>query len=119
MTTTTARPSSNPVPTPAELLDIALASADRAADYLRALDRDHLAREYKTSSHYIITEHDRKGENIIDTELRHLLPTCRIVGEEGGERPAECPSVDYNGPVVSFYADPIDGTSNFADGLPL
>src|SRR5690625_5259025 len=91
MTTTTARPSSNPVPTPAELLDIALASADRAADYLRALDRDHLAREYKTSSHDIVTEHDRKSEEIIVSELRRLLPTCRIVGEEGGERPAEGP----------------------------
>ena len=119
MTTTTARPSSNPVPTPAELLDIALASADRAADYLRALDRDHLAREYKTSSHDIVTEHDRKSEEIIVSELRRLLPTCRIVGEEGGERPAEGPSVGSDGPVVSFYVDPIDGTSNFAAGLPL
>ena len=119
MTTTTARPSSASVPTPAELLDIALASADRAADYLRALDRDHLAREYKTSSHDIVTEHDRKSEEIIVSELRRLLPTCRIVGEEGGERPAEGPSVGSDGPVVSFYVDPIDGTSNFAAGLPL
>src|SRR5690625_4241105 len=90
MTTTTARPSSASVPTPAELLDIALASADRAADYLRALDRDHLAREYKTSSHDIVTEHDRKSEEIIVSELRRLLPTCRIVGEEGEIGRASC-----------------------------
>src|SRR5690625_4822034 len=119
MTTTTAPPSSNTVPAPAELLDIALASSARAADYLRALDRDHLAREYKTSSHDIVTEHDRKSEEIIVSELRRLLPTCRIVGEEGGERPAEGPSVGSDGPVASFYVDPIDGTSNFAAGLPL
>ena len=119
MTTTAPRSPSAPVPAPAELLEIALAAAARAADYLRTLDRDHLAREYKTSSHDIVTEHDRRSEEIIVSELRRLLPTCRIVGEEGGERPAEGPSVGAEEPVVSFYVDPIDGTSNFAAGLPL
>ena len=47
------------------------------------------------------------------------MPGARIVGEEGGERPAEQPDSGADGPVVSFYVDPIDGTSNFAAGLPL
>lgn len=110
--------SADSVPSPSALLDIAVAAATKAADYIRGLDRDHLAREYKTSSHDIVTEHDRASEEIIVAELRRLLPTCRIVGEEGGERAAEedsAPGAD----VVSFYVDPIDGTSNFAAGLPL
>ena len=116
---TTTAPRSSSALTPTELLDIALAASGLAADYLRSLDRDHLAREYKTSSHDIVTEHDRRSEEIIVSELRRLLPTSRIVGEEGGERPAEGPSVGADEPVVSFYVDPIDGTSNFAAGMPL
>ncbi|ATG52326.1 inositol monophosphatase [Brachybacterium vulturis] len=107
------------VPSPSHLLDIALAAAHAAAEHLRGLDRDDLAREYKTSSHDIVTEHDRASEEIIVSELRRLLPTARIVGEEGGERPAEETAAGDTGPVVSFFVDPIDGTSNFAAGLPL
>jgi len=121
MNTNAPRPSPAAAPSPSHLLDIALTAASAAADYLRGLDRDGLAREYKTSSHDIVTEHDRASEEIIVSELRRLLPTARIVGEEGGERPAEQPADGDEGaePVVSFYVDPIDGTSNFAAGLPL
>src|SRR5690625_5270869 len=119
MTTTAPRSPSASVPAPAELLEIALATAARAADYLRTLYRDHLAREYKTSSHDIVTEHDRRSEEIIVSELRRLLPACRIVGEEGGERPAEGPSVADAAPVVIYSLGAIGRTSNFAAGLPL
>src|SRR5699024_1040725 len=79
------------VPSASHLLEIALTAAHAAAEYIRGLDRDGLAREYKPSHHDIVTEHDRASEEIIVSELRRLLPTARIVGEEGGERPAEEP----------------------------
>ena len=41
-------------PTPAALLEAALSAAALAADYLRALDRDDLGREYKSSHHDIV-----------------------------------------------------------------
>ena len=107
------------MPSAAHLLDIALAASHAAAEYLRGLDRDGLAREYKANHHDIVTEHDRASEEIIVSELRRLLPTARIVGEEGGERPAEQPADGDGEDVVSFFVDPIDGTSNFAAGLPL
>ena len=125
MNTTAPRTPTAAVPSPSHLLDIALAAARAAAEYLRSLDRDGLAREYKTSAHDIVTEHDRASEEIIVSELRRLLPTARIVGEEGGERPAQAPGAEDGAatgstePQVSFYVDPIDGTSNFAAGLPL
>ena len=104
------------IPSPSELLEHATTAAHAAAEYLRGLDRDDLSREYKANNHDIVTEHDRRSEEIIVSELRRLLPSARIVGEEGGERPAAEPC----GPEqVSFYVDPIDGTSNFAAGLPL
>lgn len=117
----TTAPLSPSVPSPSQLLEIATTAAFAAAEYIRGLDRDGMAREYKTSSHDIVTEHDRASEEIIVSELRRLLPTARIVGEEGGERPAEEPATGAasDEPVVSFYVDPIDGTSNFAAGLPL
>lgn len=44
------------------------------------------------------------------------MPEARIVGEEGGVRDGGAvPAADQ----VTFYVDPIDGTSNFAAGLPL
>lgn len=109
------------VPAPAELLRIAESASAEAADYLRSLDRDHISREYKTSSQDIVTEHDRASEEIIVAALRRELPGCRIVGEEGGERPANDDATGSGDPadVVTFYVDPIDGTSNFASGLPL
>ncbi|MGO1480604.1 MAG: inositol monophosphatase family protein [Brachybacterium sp.] len=119
---TTAEPSEPTAPpSPDELLEIATIAAGAAADYIRSLDREHLAREYKTSSHDIVTVHDKASEDIIAAELRRLLPSCRVVGEEAGERPAEGdgPAVADPGQVVTFYVDPIDGTSNFAAGLPL
>lgn len=110
-------------PSATELLDIAVGAAALAADYIRGLDRDSIAREYKSSHKDIVTEHDRASEDIIVAELRRRLPACRIVGEEGGERPAETPDGRTVGEdasqVVSFFVDPIDGTSNFAAGLPL
>ena len=107
------------IPSPSELLEHATTAAHAAAEYLRSLDRDDLSREYKANNHDIVTEHDRRSEEIIVSELRRLVPGARIVGEEGGERPAEQPGTAADAPVISFYVDPIDGTSNFAAGLPL
>lgn len=96
---------------PATLLEVCVTAARAAADHIRSLDRTAIAREDKTSSHDIVTVHDKRCEQIIVENLQRLVPGCRIVGEEGGERPGDGP--------VTFYVDPIDGTSNFAAGLPL
>lgn len=86
-------------------------AAEAGAAYIRGVDRDHVSREYKTSSHDIVTEHDRAVEEIVARELLAGLPGARILGEEGGHRGGEGP--------VELFIDPIDGTSNFAAGLPL
>lgn len=96
---------------PAFLLEVSRVAAKAAADHLRSIDRNDIGREDKTSSHDIVTEHDKRCEQIIVENLQRLVPGCRIVGEEGGERAGEGP--------VTFYVDPIDGTSNFAAGLPI
>lgn len=108
---------------PSTLLEAARQAAQAAADHLRTLDRGRIEREDKTSSHDIVTEHDRASEEIIVQHLRAAVPGCRIVGEEGGERTVEADgdaaAAEQAGARVTFYVDPIDGTSNFAAGLPL
>lgn len=104
-------------PSPADLLDIARRAAHEAAEHIRSLDRSSIEREDKTSAHDIVTAHDRACEEIVVAALTRDLPRARIVGEEGGARDAV--EASGTGRGVTFYVDPIDGTSNFAAGLPL
>ncbi|WP_240613301.1 inositol monophosphatase family protein [Brachybacterium endophyticum] len=108
-----------------QILEAAEAAAGLAADYVRGLDRSALQREYKNDSHDIVTAHDRACEEIIVRELARRVPGARIVGEEGGERRPVGENTGAHDEIaridgeVTFYVDPIDGTSNFAAGLPL
>ncbi|MDO5662953.1 MAG: inositol monophosphatase [Brachybacterium sp.] len=122
MTTRTDTSARTATPTPAELLAAAESAADRAVEYLHSIDRAAIDREYKTSHQDIVTEHDRRTEEIILDELHRLVPSARIVGEEGGEQAAQDGGGASSGgdpeDGAVFYVDPIDGTSNFAAGMP-
>ncbi|MCT1558755.1 inositol monophosphatase [Helcobacillus massiliensis] len=98
-------------PTITSLVDAARAAASAAADYQRGLDRSAIDREYKLNAHDIVTEHDKRSEQIIVDALSAAVPDARILGEESGHQGGDGP--------VAFIVDPIDGTSNFAAGLPL
>src|SRR5262249_46270015 len=63
----------------------------------------------KTGPTDLVTDADRAIErHVRDTVLLHF-PDHRVVGEEFGGTPD-------NGPT--WYVDPIDGTTNFARGVP-
>lgn len=110
-TSTTTDPRPSDAADPAVLLEAARIAAGAAADHIRSLDRSAIDREDKTSAHDIVTIHDKRCEEIIVENLERLVPGARIVGEEGGERAGASD--------VTFFVDPIDGTSNFAAGMPL
>lgn len=57
----------------------------------------------------IVTAVDKQSEQLIWRVIREGVPDSRILGEETGWQ--------GDGEVV-WYVDPIDGTSNFASGLP-
>jgi myo-inositol-1(or 4)-monophosphatase len=59
----------------------------------------------------IVTEVDRKAEAFIVGEIKKAFPGHTIVAEEGGKTMGE--EGKY------WYIDPIDGTSNYARGIPL
>jgi fructose-1,6-bisphosphatase/inositol monophosphatase family enzyme len=66
----------------------------------------------------LVTEADEAAERRIGTALQARFPGCLVVGEEGcAADPALLRSLV--GADLAFVVDPVDGTSNFAWGLPL
>jgi inositol-phosphate phosphatase/L-galactose 1-phosphate phosphatase len=58
---------------------------------------------------------DVENENYISTEIRKMFPDHAIIGEESTGTGTIPPLTD----VPTWIIDPIDGTTNFAAGLPL
>jgi fructose-1,6-bisphosphatase/inositol monophosphatase family enzyme len=66
----------------------------------------------------LVTEADEAAERNITTALHRAFPGCLVVGEEATERdPALLRGLAAAD--LAFVVDPIDGTSNFAWGMPL
>ena len=66
----------------------------------------------------LVTEADEAAEREITTALRQRFPGCVVVGEEAA---AADPNLlaTLEGADLAFVVDPVDGTSNFAWGMPL
>jgi myo-inositol-1(or 4)-monophosphatase len=59
----------------------------------------------------IVTESDRRSEEIIVGRLRRYFPQHEIVAEEGSGGPTGTA-------LFRWHVDPLDGTTNFAHGYP-
>ena len=59
----------------------------------------------------LVTEADRRSEQLVVDKLRLYFPTHGIVAEEGGG----CEGTSE----YRWYVDPLDGTTNFAHGFPM
>lgn len=72
----------------------------------------------KTGPLDLVTEADEAAERAITEGLRQHFPNCVVVGEEAT---AADPSLllKLADAELAFVVDPVDGTSNFAAGLPL
>jgi myo-inositol-1(or 4)-monophosphatase len=64
---------------------------------------------FKRDRHDPVTVHDKAAEATIRDFLMAEVPDSTVVGEEAGTS---------GGGRVHWYVDPIDGTANFARGLP-
>jgi len=66
----------------------------------------------------LVTDADEGAERIIEAGLAAMYPGCVIVGEEAC---AADPTVldRLAGADLAFVIDPVDGTANFAAGVPL
>ena len=72
----------------------------------------------KTGPLDIVTEADEAAERLIEARLREMFPAAAVIGEEAASADPtllrRLPDAD-----LAFVIDPIDGTSNYAAGLPL
>jgi myo-inositol-1(or 4)-monophosphatase len=59
----------------------------------------------------LVTEADHRSEDYILAEIRQHFPAGRIITEESGELAGSQDQV--------WYIDPLDGTLNYAHGLPI
>ncbi len=94
-----------------DLLHLCRAAAERAAEYLRGVERpaDPAGWSLKGSRDFV-TEVDRTAEGIVAEVLLAAEPGSRIVGEELS------PEVGTEGLV--WVVDPLDGTTNFLHDFP-
>jgi fructose-1,6-bisphosphatase/inositol monophosphatase family enzyme len=73
---------------------------------------------HKSSVHDLVTDGDEAAEVHITNALNKAFPGAVVIGEEGT---AKNPAIlaGLGGADLAFVVDPIDGTKNFASGLPL
>lgn len=72
----------------------------------------------KTSAFDVVTVADERAEAAITSDLARQFPGALMVGEEAaGRDPALLPRIGQA--ELAFVIDPLDGTRNFASGLPL
>jgi myo-inositol-1(or 4)-monophosphatase len=88
----------------------ALEAARVAGDVLR--DGFGLRHQIKYKGEVdLVTETDERAEGVIRDALLGAYPSYGMLGEEGGESAGE--------EDARWIVDPLDGTTNFAHGLPL
>jgi myo-inositol-1(or 4)-monophosphatase len=89
-------------------IEAARAAGAMLLDYFRA----PLTVEFKEKGQQApVTEADRRSEDLLRTALTRAFPQHGIIGEEGED-------VVNAGAEYVWFLDPLDGTTNFAAGLP-
>ncbi len=97
-------------------LDLYLAAANHAAQAAASVLEHAVAATVrsKTNPRDLVTEWDEHSETVIRAALAESTPTIPIIGEEQGA--ASAIDLDHD---WYWLVDPIDGTVNFAHGLPM
>lgn len=94
------------------LLDVALEAACAGAEVLRASYRSGDLRVRAKGRNDLVSSADHAAEEAIVGTIRRHYPAASFLAEEGGR----------SGPVgeeLEWVIDPLDGTHNFLQGLPI
>jgi myo-inositol-1(or 4)-monophosphatase len=95
---------------PLALLQLALEAAQEAGALLMRKLGTPLNVEFKTSHRDLVTDADKASEALIAARIRSIYPRHRILAEEGTTGAESSP--------FRWLVDPVDGTTNFAHGVP-
>ncbi|MDP4198177.1 MAG: inositol monophosphatase family protein [Bacteroidota bacterium] len=98
-----------------EYLALAVEMAQEAGDYANAINRSELLIMTKSNPMDLVTEVDKRNEDVIREAIHMRYPDHEFLGEESADL---SPKSDRND-VVRWIVDPIDGTVNYAHGLPI
>ncbi|KAF0152032.1 MAG: Inositol-1-monophosphatase (IMPase) (Inositol-1-phosphatase) (I-1-Pase) [Ignavibacteria bacterium] len=93
------------------MLDKVIYIAREAGEVLRNGFGKNFLVEYKTNVANLVTEYDKRSEKTIIDFIKKEFPTHSVLAEESGSHQS---SGEY-----LWVIDPLDGTTNFAHGLPI
>jgi len=92
------------------MTDTLLEALNRAGEIQKKKFRKSLSVSLKESASSIVTEVDIACEKVIFNTIRKSFPEHNLIGEESG--------FINNRSDFTWIVDPLDGTSNFAAGIP-
>ncbi|MCF7885040.1 MAG: inositol monophosphatase [Candidatus Marinimicrobia bacterium] len=96
-----------------EILDIyhhAINISRKAGDYIARNASESLDIDYKGRAN-MVTQVDKKSEEILQEEITSRFPHHKILGEEFTDKDTDS--------ELKWIIDPIDGTTNFVHGYPV
>ena len=102
----------------AEELAFSLELAERAGRLLMELYEQLQRIDYK-SARDVVTEADHLSEALIVKAVRARYPADAILAEETGEHRAVAGEAPTSGRGRVWIVDPLDGTVNYANGIPV
>lgn len=94
-----------------DLLQAAQYAAEKAGEVLRQGYGTQFTIESKSEKNDLVTEYDKKSEETIITYLREQFPDSGFLAEESG--------LTESNSDLRWIIDPLDGTVNFAHGIPV
>jgi myo-inositol-1(or 4)-monophosphatase len=100
------------IPSSSELIAIATQAAINAGALLRSGFGTHFKITSKPGKQNLVTEFDEASEKQIVSSILQAFPEHAILAEEGS-------AVHKRSGPVTWIIDPLDGTVNFAHGVPI
>ncbi|MCP5064321.1 MAG: inositol monophosphatase [Ignavibacteriae bacterium] len=85
--------------------------AKEAGEIIRDGFRENISIEFKTGENNLVTNIDKAAEKIILDFIKKDYSTHSIIAEESG--------TDKKSSEYTWVVDPLDGTTNFAHGIPI
>jgi myo-inositol-1(or 4)-monophosphatase len=99
-----------------KILETALVAARLAGQH--AMEQMPYAKAVRKSDHELVTQADAQCQRLIIQRIRARYPDHGFIAEEG-EQGTMFKRAPLGQPAIWWAIDPIDGTNNFAHGIPI
>jgi myo-inositol-1(or 4)-monophosphatase len=96
-----------------EVLSVAVEAAREAGEFLLE-SQGRVRTVERKGDRSLVSDVDRRSEEMIVRRVRSAFPSHAILGEESGSRPPDPSREEW-----LWVVDPLDGTHNYLRGIPL